>query len=155
MKKYEENKLKINERSWESSRDFYRDYMSNPSTPLYVKVDDLVPELDVAINSVIEEGGLVFIPHIFEYRENTPKVLDVLLRTPNISGFECYYTTFTKEQHEYIFNICKDRGYYISGGSDYHGSKKPDVFLGTGYGNLSIPDNIVFPWEKQATLHNI
>lgn len=31
-----ENKAKINERSWNSSRDFYRDYMSNPNTPLYV-----------------------------------------------------------------------------------------------------------------------
>ena len=148
MKKYEENKDKINQRSWESSRDFYRDYMSNPSTPLFVDADDLVPDLETAINSVLDAGGIVFIPHIYEYRDNTPKVLECLLNTKNISGFECYYTTFTDEQHEYMMNLCKGRGYYISGGSDYHGKRKPDTFLGIGHGNLAIPDEIVTPWGK-------
>ncbi len=148
MKKYPENKAKINERSWESSRDFYRDYMSNPNTPLFVNADDLVPDLDTAIGSVLSAGGIVFIPHIFEYRDNTPRVLRCLLSTNNISGFECYYTTFTKEQHEYIVNVCKDKGYFMSGGSDYHGVRKPDTFIGVGHGDLCIPDEIVIPWAK-------
>ena len=147
--KYEENKEKLNERSWDSSRDFYRDYMSNPEAPLFVNVDDLVPDLDVAINSVLDAGGVVFIPHIFEYRDNTPRVLEYLLNAKNISGFECYYTTFSKEQHEYILEISKENNYYISGGSDYHGARKPDTFLGIGHGNLEIPDEIVIPWGKE------
>lgn len=147
--KYEENKEKLNERSWDSSRDFYRDYMSNPEAPLFVNVDDLVPDLDTAINSVLDAGGIVFIPHIFEYRDNTPRVLEYLLNAKNISGFECYYTTFSKEQHEYILEICKENNYYISGGSDYHGARKPDTFLGIGHGNLEIPDEIVIPWGKE------
>ena len=65
MKKYEENKVKVNNRSWESSRDFYRDYMSNPNTPLFVNTDDIVPDLNTAINSILEAGGKVFIPHIY------------------------------------------------------------------------------------------
>lgn len=149
LKKYAENKEKLNERSWQTSRDFYRDYMSNPDTPLFVKADDLVPDLDTAINSVLDAGGVVFIPHIYEYRDNTPKVLECLLETKNISGFECYYTTFTKEQHEYILNLCKEKNYFISGGSDYHGRAKPDTFLGIGHGNLQIPDEIVLPWGKE------
>ena len=149
IRKYEENKDKLNSRSWESSRDFYRDYMSNPEAPLFVNVDDLVPDLETAINSVVDAGGVVFIPHIFEYRDNSLKVLEELLKTKNISGFECYYTTFSKEQHEYILNVCKENNYYISGGSDYHGKTKPTVFLGVGYGNLEIPDEIVVPWGKE------
>ena len=148
LKKYEENRDKINKRSWETSRDFYRDYMSNPSTPLFVEADDLVPDLDTAINSVLDAGGIVFIPHIYEYRDNTPKVLECLLNTKNISGFECYYTTFTEEQHKYMMDLCKSKGYFISGGSDFHGKVKPTTFLGVGYGNLQIPDEIVIPWGK-------
>ena len=49
---------------------FYRRYMSNPECDLYVEMDDLVPEFNVAANLIREAGGLVFIPHIFEYREN-------------------------------------------------------------------------------------
>ncbi len=154
MKKYEENKEKINERSWESSRDFYRDYMSNPNTPLFVNADDLVPDLETVINGVRDAGGIVFIPHIYEYRDNSMKVLNCLLNTKNISGFECYYTTFTDEQHNYIINLCKEKGYQISGGSDYHGKRKPDTFIGIGHGNLKIPDEIVVKWGKEFNCNN-
>lgn len=150
LKKYEENKTKLNERSWNSSRDFYRDYMSNPSTPLFVNADDLVPDLETAIGSVLDAGGIVFIPHIYEYRDNTPKVLECLLNTDNISGFECYYTTFTKEQHDFMIKLCNEKDYFISGGSDYHGKKKPDTYLGVGYGNLEIPEEIVTRWGKEV-----
>lgn len=149
LKKYEENRSKLNERSWNSSRDFYRDYMSNPSTPLFVEADDLVPDLETAIGSVLDAGGIVFIPHIYEYRDNTPKVLECLLKTDNISGFECYYTTFTNEQHDFMINLCNEKNYYISGGSDYHGKRKPDTYLGIGHGNLKIPEDIVTKWGKE------
>ena len=143
-----ENKAKINERSWNSSRDFYRDYMSNPNTPLYVEMEDLVPDLDTAINIVKKAGGLVFIPHIYEYRDNTPKVLEYILNNGRLDGIECYYTTFTEEQHEYILNLTKGKNLYISGGSDYHGKRKPDTDLGIGHGNLNIPKEIQEPWAK-------
>ncbi len=145
---HEENKAKISEKSWESNIDFYREYMSNPNTPLYVEMDDMVPDLDTAINLVKESGGLVFIPHIYEYRDNTPKVLDYILKNGRLDGIECYYTTFTKEQHEYILNLTKEKNLYISGGCDYHGKRKPLVQLGTGNGNLQIPEEIQKPWAK-------
>lgn len=145
---HEENKDKINERSWNSNRDFYRDYMSNPSTPLYVEMEDLVPDLDTAINLVKEAGGLVFIPHIFEYRDNSQKVLDFILKNGRLDGIECYYTTFTDEQHDFILNLTKEKDLFISGGSDYHGTKKPDTFLGVGHGNLQVPESIQEPWAK-------
>lgn len=145
---HEENKAKISEKSWNSNIDFYREYMSNPSTPLYVEMDDMVPDLDTAINLVKESGGLVFIPHIYEYRDNTPKVLDYILKNGRLDGIVCYYTTFTEEQHEYILNLTKEKKLYVSGGCDYHGKRKPLVQLGTGNGNLQIPDEIQKPWAK-------
>ncbi len=145
---YEENRDKINERSWGSLRDFYRDYMSNPDTPLYVDSSDLVPDLDTTISLIKEADGLVFVPHIYEYRDNTPKVLDELLKNGKIDGFECYYSTFTDEQHDYILNLSREKGYLISGGSDYHGKPKPTISLGIGSGNLNIPDSIIDNWAK-------
>ena len=145
---HKENKEKISEKSWESNIDFYREYMSNPNTPLYVEMDDMVPDLDTAINLVKESGGLVFIPHIYEYRDNTPKVLNYILKNGRLDGIECYYTTFTKEQHEYILNLTKEKELFISGGCDYHGKRKPLVQLGSGNGNLQIPEEIQKPWAK-------
>jgi hypothetical protein len=31
----------------------------------------------------------------------------------------------------------------VTGGSDFHGAVKPGVMLGTGAGNLRIPDNLL------------
>ena len=38
-------------------------------------------------------------------------------------------------------SIADDFGLLYSGGSDYHGTVKPDVRMGTGKGNLRIPDS--------------
>ena len=145
---HKENQDKINEKAWKSNIDFYREYMSNPDTPLYVEMDDMVPDLDTAINLVKDSGGLVFIPHIFEYRDNSLKVLDYILKNGRLDGIECYYTTFTEEQHKYILNLTKENNLFISGGSDYHGSRKPQVKLGVGKGNLQVPEEIQKPWAK-------
>jgi len=145
---HEENRTKINERSWGSIRDFYRDYMSNPDTPLFVDCLKLLPDLDTTINMVKNAGGLVFVPHIFEYRDNSPKVIEALLANGRIDGFECYYPTFTDEQNEYVRNLVKKHNLLVSGGSDFHGDMKPDIDVGTGRNNLSVPESIQENWAK-------
>lgn len=140
------NKELIDEESWGNSNVFYRKYMSNPETMFYVNMDDVLPDFEEACNIVRRAGGLVFLPHIYEYKENSNKILKYILENYKIDGIECYYTTFTEEQHEYLLNLCKERNLLVSGGSDYHGSFKPDVDLGVGYGNLRIPDEIVGNW---------
>lgn len=142
------NKEKIDEEAWESSKVFYRKYMSNPNTKLYVEMDDIVPNFGTVLNLVKKVGGLVFLPHIYEYRENSMKILDFILKNYKIDGIECYYTTFTNEQHLYLLKLCKDKGLYISGGSDYHGANKPLVDIGIGEGNLRIPSSIIKEWEN-------
>lgn len=98
LMKFEENKNIISEDAWNDTRIFYRKYMSNPECPLYVEMDDLVPEFDVVANLIKNAGGLVFLPHIFEYRENSMKILTFILDNYKIDGIECFYTTFSDEQ---------------------------------------------------------
>jgi len=90
--------------------------------------------------------GKVFLPHIFEYKSNSHKILDFILDNYNIDGIECYYTTFNQEQSEFLLNLSKEKNLLISGGSDYHGTFKPNVDIGTGFGNLVVPDNILNNW---------
>lgn len=35
---------------------------------------------------------------------------------------------------------CRKNELHMTGGSDYHGTPKPDIQLGTGLGNLYVPD---------------
>lgn len=148
--KNETNKRLIDEESWNNSNIFYRKYMSNPDTLFYVNTDDIVPTFEEACKLVREAGGLVFIPHIFEYRENSEKILDYILENYKIDGIECYYTTFTDEQIEKVINISKEKKLYMSGGSDYHGDFKPDVEMAIGLGNLKVEDSIIHDWKDKV-----
>lgn len=146
IKKDEYNKQFIDEDAWDNSSIFYRKYISNPNTSLYIEMDDIVPNFETASKLIRQCGGLVFVPHIFEYRENSEKILDYILNNHKIDGIECYYTTFSNEQTQRLLQICKDKNLHISGGSDYHGAAKPKVHMGIGHGNLRIPINITSNW---------
>ena len=150
--KHEENKNILSEEAWNSSKIFYRQYMSDPKTPLYVEMDDFVPDFETASNLVRQAGGLVFIPHIFEYKQNAEPILNYILDNFDIDGIECYYTTFTPEQHDKLIKLCNERNLFISGGSDFHGKIKPDVDIGVGYGDMQIPDNIIDPWKNNIRI---
>ena len=57
-------------------------------------------------------------------------------------GMECAYSRFDKATTKAANSIVKHFGLLPSGGSDFHGKNKPDISLGTGLGNLSVP----FEW---------
>ena len=70
------NKKLISNEAWNASKILYRQYMSDPKAPLYVEMDDLVPDFETASSIIREAGGLVFIPHIYEYKHNAMPILD-------------------------------------------------------------------------------
>lgn len=141
------NKNLIDDDAWKNSNIFYRKYISNPDTPFYVEMDDIVPDFETASKLIRDCGGMVFLPHIHEYKSNSIKILNYILDNYNIDGIECYYTTFSEEQHKTLLNLCVKNNFLVSGGSDYHGQNKPNVKMGTGFGNLKIPDNILDNWS--------
>ena len=148
--KYEENKKIVSEDAWNDTKVFYRKYMSNPEGPLYVEMDDFVPDFNTAADLVRKTGGLVFLPHIFEYRENSRKILNYILENYKFDGIEAYYTTFSKEQIEEVLETAKKHNLYISGGSDYHGKAKQNVDVGIGFGNLVVEDKIIDNWKDKV-----
>lgn len=143
-----ENKELVNDSAWHDSNVFYREYMSNPMTPFFVDMDDILPDFEKACDIVRKSDGMVFLPHIFEYRDNSREILKHILKNYKIDGIECYYRNFTIEQTNYLLDICKKNNLYISGGSDYHGRVKPHIHMGTGEGSLCVPNEIVKIWGK-------
>lgn len=59
-----------------------------------------------------------------------------------LCGMETVYTEFSEEQITLLQNIAKEFDLIESGGSDFHGSTKPDVAFGVGFGNLRVPASI-------------
>ena len=52
------------------------------------------------------------------------------LKEAGIAGLECYYSEYTTEESEMLWQAAMEQGLRISGGSDYHGTGKPHLHLG-------------------------
>jgi hypothetical protein len=57
-----------------------------------------------------------------------------------LGGIEAYYGEYTPELRVKLADICSRLGIVATGGSDYHGRYKPHLSIGTGRGDLTVPD---------------
>lgn len=147
IKKHPENyKFFLNQESINTASGFTRNEVYNPKSPLYVDESSLFPSLETAIQMIHNSGGLAFLAHTFAYSPNIANELLNIINNYELDGLECFYTTFTKEQSDYLVSVCNDRKLYISGGSDFHGTRKINHNLGTGQGNLHIDESVVDNW---------
>ena len=147
----ENNCLFLEEKSKEEASSFTRNEIYNPKSLLYVDESSLFPSLEKAIAMIHESGGLAFLAHTFAYSPNIANSILDILGNYKLDGLECFYTTFTKEQSNYLGSLCKEKGLYMSGGSDFHGTRKINHNLGTGRGNLQMEEKIIESWAKQYT----
>lgn len=145
--KYPENDIFLKEMS--EGKNFFRCCMTNPNSQLFLDLSSAFPSIAELIKTIKDAGGFVAVPHIFEYKENAEKILNHLLENYDIDIIECFYSSFTPEQTEYLLDICKKYNKFVSGGSDFHGAMRPKVDLGSGTNNnLNVPEEYIEKWIK-------
>jgi predicted metal-dependent phosphoesterase TrpH len=57
-----------------------------------------------------------------------------------LAGLEAIYGRYDPEQRAGLAALATRLGLVITGGSDHHGTYKPDLRVGTGRGDLDVPD---------------
>ena len=62
-----------------------------------------------------------------------------LLAAHGLDGLETRYSTYTSEDTSWLAAQAQALDLLESGGSDYHGGNKPSIQLGSGQGNLVVP----------------
>lgn len=70
------------------------------------------------------------------------------LKSMGIDGMEVFYSDYTRKQTERALKIATELGLLKSGGSDFHGDNMTGIELGTGYGKLNVPDDLLPPLEN-------
>ena len=147
IKRYPENKkFFLNEESINSDSGFTRNEVYNPKSQLYVDESSLFPSLEKTIDMIHQSGGLAFLAHTYAYSSNIANELLNIINNYDLDGLECFYTTFTDEQSNYLVKLCEERQMFMSGGSDFHGTRKINHNLGIGRGNLNIDESVVQNW---------
>ena len=82
---------------------------------------------------IIHAGGGVAIiahPHLL----SRASIRRALLTFP-FDGLEGYYARLPHDREERWLNVAKEKGWMITGGSDYHGKTKPNSILGSSWVN--------------------
>ena len=132
----------------ESLNVFIRKGLMNPDSEYYTGSDNVPkPMYEDVIDVIHKAGGLVFPAHPFEYRfEDTIGFIDELLEEKKLDGIECFHPSADEDGMKILVQYAKKHNLYISGGSDFHGSKKPDVEIGVGKGNLHISRDYIEKW---------
>lgn len=94
-----------------------------------------------AIEAVSAAGGCTFLAHLNQTGYSDEKLFSVLsqMKEYGLTGIEGYYPEYTKEQTAAYRTMAGKLGLVFSGGSDFHGSIKPAIELGSGFGSLNIP----------------
>lgn len=133
-----------------SLNSFIRKGLMNPDSEYYTGSDNTPkPQYNDVIDIIHKSGGLAFLAHPFEYRfDDTLTFINELRKEKELDGIECFHPSANENQMKILVDYAKKNNMYISGGSDYHGSKKPDIEIGTGRGNLHIPKEIIENWVK-------
>ncbi len=127
----------------EDIQDAFNRYLAK-GAPAYLGRDRLLPEDGIRL---AREAGAVPVlahPHTlgvdnrFEFADLMERLVDA-----GLIGVECHYGTYEVDGRNGMEAMARRFGLVPSGGSDYHGTYKPDVSLGTGKVGLGVPRRIM------------
>lgn len=109
------------------------------TSPYYVPRKFITPE--EAVTTILKAGGLPILAHPMHYKLENDELESLVERLidAGLKGIEVKYSNHTEQMEEYVKSLAKKKGLLPSGGSDYHGTNKPDISIGTGRGTLSVP----------------
>jgi predicted metal-dependent phosphoesterase TrpH len=98
-----------------------------------------------------ESGGVAVLAHPLTTGLN-PQHLERLvteLAEGGLDGIEAVYSSYTPDQRSVLRRMAKRTGLVATGGSDFHGSFKPDLYVGSGRGDLDVPDEMLAALEAR------
>ena len=123
---------------------FFRKGLANPESSYFMNHIEFRPPYKEVIDIIHKAGGKAFLAHPFEYKfKDTIEFINDLRKEKELDGIECFHPSANQEQRNILVEYAKNNNLYISGGSDYHGSPKPDIEIGVGRGDLNISKEIL------------
>ena len=107
--------------------------------PAYVEKHRLSPA--DSIDLIRKAGGVAILAHPYQMKLSDEDTEDQIkrLKDQGLDGIEAIYSRLNSVEREKYISLADRLGMLVSGGSDFHGSFKPDISLVTGLGDLQVP----------------
>jgi hypothetical protein len=120
------------------ARSAFQQYLKDGG-PAYVPAESVEPR--EVLSTVAAAGGVVVLAHPRQLRLEGAAAYDALfadLGAAGLAGVEVLHPSHPAYDRETFRRLAAARGLVASGGSDFHGSNKPDVRLGVGDGTIVV-----------------
>ena len=136
-----------------TTEEAFRRYL-NYDAPCFVPREYMQPER--AISLILQAGGIPVLAHPLLYKL-PPAELEALikrLKEAGLAGLEVYYSSNTGFDEQICYGLANRFDLLMTGGTDFHGANKPNLYLGTGRNhNLDIPDTLLEPLYRYLEEH--
>lgn len=98
-----------------------------------------------AVDYILAAGGIPVLAHPVIYHMERPQLIRMIreMKEHGLVGMEAIYSENTPADEQELKALARAEGLLITGGSDFHGTNKPDIRLGVGLGKLYIPYSIL------------
>lgn len=133
-----------------SVQDAFDRYLAK-GKPAYMDKERLEP-LD-AISLALQSGGLPVLAHPLSMGLSPNELERAVeeLAEAGLAGLEAIYGRYDNEERAGLAVLAARAGLAITGGSDHHGTYKPDLSVGTGRGDLHVPDSALSALRERLT----
>jgi len=125
-----------------SMKEAFERYIGD-NCPYFLPREKITPS--DAIRLILAVGGIPVLAHPVLYgmgKQHLDKLVGEL-KQAGLQALEAIYSTYTLSDERDMRALAAKYDLAISGGSDFHGSNKPDLDLGNGYGHLFIHQEIL------------
>ncbi len=120
----------------------------NSDSKYYVPRTYMTPK--DAIDLILKAGGIPVLAHPLLYKLDLKGIETLVstLKSYGLVGIETIYSSNTGFDEGIVRRFANRHHLLITGGSDFHGTNKPAISLGTGRGNLRIPESLLTPLKE-------
>jgi 3',5'-nucleoside bisphosphate phosphatase len=108
--------------------------------PAYVEKARLSPADSIAL--IHGAGGVAVLAHPYQLKLPSFEDVELLiveLAAMGLDGIEAIYSRHSPVERNTYVEMATRHGLLVTGGSDYHGTYKPDINIVTGKGDLEVP----------------
>lgn len=117
----ENNKILDDILGTDRKKSFWLGHVTNPKSPFYIDFTKGLPTAVEIANEIHNAGGIVVLPHVFEYKSiDNIEFLNKMYDLNILDGIECVHSKHNRDQVEFLMNFCKTHNLLMSGGSDFH-----------------------------------
>jgi 3',5'-nucleoside bisphosphate phosphatase len=117
----------------------------------YVEKARLSPAAAIAL--IHQAGGVAVLAHPYQLKLATLEATEQLiveLAALGLDGVEAIYSRHSEDERRAYAEMARRHGLLITGGSDYHGTYKPDLRMVRGKGDLAVPYELLDELKRRA-----